>query len=98
MQHTMIATLVGAEARPYREFTDNTGKTVAAGHAYRLHLSERFDAAPIDVRCSRAEYDRHASLGSGAQVDVVLDVLASNNQLGYRLVELNPVAALKVAA
>ena len=99
MQHTMTATLVGAEARPYKGFIDAAGRTVPAGYAYRLWLSESFEVGPLDVRCSLAQFNQYAPLGSGAQVEVVADVLASDNRLGFKLVDLIPVSAtLKAVA
>lgn len=76
-------TLVAVEARSYNAFTDARGETRPGGTSYRLHLAPSFDAAPLEVRCDEATYNTAKSLGQGANVEVLVEIGASNNRVRY---------------
>jgi hypothetical protein len=95
VQTTMTARLVAAEARPYGAFKTADGREQPGGNTYRLYLVERFNAPPIEVRCTRGDYDQAVGLGSGALVSVTASIGARVDQSGrsyveLRLVELAP--------
>ncbi len=91
MLNTLRGAIVGAEAKPYASFTNReTGETRPAGTTYRVYLSEDFGRAPVEVKCTEADYRAALALGPGALVDALVDLRASNNRLSMKLESLTP--------